>query len=290
MANSRWYALLVATILASVGLTLLARDIFSKEAPVAGATASRLHSVLLDEDREYYVYLPEGYEAQGTRRYPVLYVLDGNSQSGHTAESAALLARIGDIPPMIVVGVPSVDGETRNRDYTPPDMRLDTDAPGGPKGQADRFLLHLRRELIPRIERDYRTARPRMLAGWSRGALFVVYSGIRDPDLFDARFAHSPALWREDDRIIAQYRGALAAQAPDSFLYLSLGEAENPKMRAAFDRMRAMLESDPQARLRWRADLSAGGVHESNPRLSTPVGLCAMLAVGRPCRATPAPR
>jgi len=290
MANSRWYALLVATILASVGLTLLARDIFSEEAPVAGATAARLHSALLGEDREYFVYLPEGYDARSTRRYPVLYVLDGASQAGHTAESAALLARIGDIPPMIVVGVPSVDGETRNRDYTPPDMRLDTDAPGGPKGQADRFLLHLRKELIPRIDSDYRTARPRMLAGWSRGALFVVYSGIRDPALFDARFAHSPALWRENDRIIAQYQRALTTQSPDSFLYLSLGDAENPKMRAAFERMRAMLGSDPQARLRWRADLSAGGVHESNPRLSTPVGLCAMFAAGRPCRAAPAPR
>ena len=35
--------------------------------------------------------------------------------------------------------------------------------------------------------------RPRMLAGWSRGGLFVVYSELAAPSLFDARFAHSPA-------------------------------------------------------------------------------------------------
>ncbi len=37
-----------------------------------------------------------------------------------------LLARIGTIPPLIVVGVSSLDGDTRNRDDTPPEMRLDT--------------------------------------------------------------------------------------------------------------------------------------------------------------------
>jgi predicted alpha/beta superfamily hydrolase len=201
-----------------------------------------------------------------------------------------MLARIGEVPPLIVVGVPSLDGERRNRDYTPPDMRLDSDATGGPKGAADRFLRHLREELIPRIERDYRTARPRLLAGWSRGGLFVVYAGIEAPALFDARFAHSPALWREGDRIVAQYREALAAQPPGGFLYLSLGEAENPKMRSAFEKMRAMLQADAPAALRWRADLSVGGVHESNAQLSTPVGLCAYFNPRRACRLSPPPR
>jgi predicted alpha/beta superfamily hydrolase len=285
MTRARWWGLLAATAVVSVGLTRLTTEAFSEEAPIEGAVVSRMRSAVLAEDREYLVHLPEGYEAGGTRRYPVLYVLDGGAQSGHTAESAALLARIGEIPPLIVVGVPSVDGDTRNRDYTPPDMRLDTDAPGGPKGAADRFLLHLRSELIPRIEREYRTARPRMLAGWSRGGLFVVYSGMQAPGLFDARFAHSPALWREHDRIVAQYRQALAAQRPGSFLYLSLGDAENPKMRAAFDEMRAMLQANAPASLRWRADLSVGGVHDNNARLSTPVGLCAWFNPGRACRA-----
>jgi len=61
-------------------------------------------------------------------------------------------------------------------------MRLDTDQPGGPNGSGDRFLAFLKDEMIPTVEREYRTQRPRMLAGWSRGGLFVVYSLLAVPN------------------------------------------------------------------------------------------------------------
>jgi predicted alpha/beta superfamily hydrolase len=228
MTSRRTLLLVVATAGLSVGGTFLAREIFGDEAPITGAARGQIHSTTLGQDREYFVHLPEGYEAHTAARYPVLYVLDGLSQSGHTAEAAAVLARVGMVPALIVVGVPSVNGETRNRDYTPPNMRLDTDAATSPMGAADRFLTYLGSELIPRIERDYRTTHPRMLAGWSRGGLFVVYSVLAGPGLFDGRFAHSPALWRENDLILTQLESALPADtAAPGFLYLSLGMEEN---------------------------------------------------------------
>ncbi len=285
MPTSRWLLLLGATALVSVAATIFTGRVLGDEEAVPGASRVTMQSSVLGEDRECFVHLPEGYAAAPAARYPVLYVLDGTSQSGHTAESAGLLARVGLIPPMIVVGVPSVNSDTRNRDYTPPEMRLDTDAPAGPKGAADRFLSFLRTEVIVRIERDYRTTRPRMLAGWSRGGLFVVYSELEDPALFDARFAHSPALWREDDQIVSRLEKALAAQTlPPRLLYLSLGDQEDEKMTSAFRHAAAVLGRDAPATLRWRADFSTGGQHESNPHLSTPVGLCVMFRPDEPCQ------
>lgn len=287
MTTRRWILALLATAIVSVSASLLARHVLEDEAPVIGAIPGTMRSEILGEEREYFVHLPEGYDADNATRYPVLYVLDGTSQSGHTAESASLLARIGVVPPIIVVGVPSPGGETRNRDYTPPDMRLDTDVATSPMGGADRFLSFLRDELIGRIERDYRTARPRMLSGWSRGGLFVIYSELVAPSLFDARFAHSPALWREGDMIVIRLQQALNAGAlPPGFLYLSLGDKENEKMTRAFRHAISVLEHGAPEALRWRADISVGGVHESNPRLSTPVGLCAMFSARaeHPCR------
>jgi hypothetical protein len=271
----------------SIAAVLLIRDILSEEAPVEGAVTGQLHSTVLGEDRGYLVHLPDPYLQDSVARYPVIYVLDGASQSGHTAASAALLQRNGLIPPVIVVGIPSPDGDTRNRDYTPPDMRLDTDQPGGPMGAADRFLAFLETELIPLIERSYRTARPRMLAGWSRGGLFVVHSQLAAPALFDARFAHSPALWRESDLIVGQLERALTADSAErGFLYLSLGGSENPKMTGSFHHLTEMLRRHPGPGLRWQADLTPGGTHETNPRLSTPVGLCLFFASaeGAACR------
>ena len=285
MTTKRWFLMLVATVVVTIGATIFAGIALDDEAPVAGAIPVTMRSKVLGETREFLVHLPEGYDADTTTRYPVLYVLDGASQSGHTAESARLMARIGLIPPMIVVGVPSIDGETRNRDYTPPEMRLDTDAPKSAMGAADRFLSFMETELIAAVDRDYRTTRPRMLSGWSRGGLFVLYSELAAPSLFDGRFAHSPALWRENDMIVARMQATLSAAIPErGLLYLSLGDQENEKMTASFRHMAAVLKRDAPAAFRWRADLSAGGEHESNPRLSTPVGLCVMFRADEPCR------
>ena len=284
MTRTKLTLVILATAVVSVACTVLALKVLENEPPVEGAVSATVRSAVLGEDREYFVHLPEGYETDPARRFPVMYVLDGTSQSGHTAAAASLMTRVGLIPPIIVVGVPSIDGDTRNRDYTPPDMRLDTDDAASQKGAADRFLSHLETELIPAVEREYRTARPRMLAGWSRGALFVIYSQIARPAMFDARFAHSPALWREDSRIVSRLEQALpASTAPEGFLFLSLGDAENEKMTAAFRNTVGMLERSVPPAIRWKAYLSRGGTHDSNPRLSTPVGLCAMFNVERSC-------
>jgi predicted alpha/beta superfamily hydrolase len=291
MTRTKLMFVLLATAVVSAAATLLVLKIFENEPPVEGAVSATVRSAVLSEVREYFVHLPEGYLSDTTQRYPVMYVLDGTSQSGHTAAAASLMARVGLIPPMIVVGVPSVDGETRNRDYTPPDMRLDTDDAASLNGAADRFLSHLETELIPAVELEYRTTRPRMLAGWSRGGLFVVYSQIEAPAMFDARFAHSPALWRENSLIVNRLEEAFSASAlPEGFLFLSLGDGENEKMTSAFRNAVGLLERSAPPTMRWQAFLSRKGTHDSNPRLSTPVGLCAMFNVERSCGPAPTVR
>ena len=208
----RWILTIGGTCLLTTVVTLGATR-YVLERPMAddAVVHTTLRSAVLGEDRELVVHLPAGYDRDPDRRYPVIYVLDGDSQQAHTAESAALLARLGVMPEVIVVGAPPVDGQGRARDYTPPGMRQDAELPGGPEGRADRFLAFLQDELIPRIERDYRTAGPRMLAGNSRGGLLVVYSLIAAPALFDARFAFSPALWRDGDAIVSELDRFLAS-------------------------------------------------------------------------------
>jgi predicted alpha/beta superfamily hydrolase len=276
MTTRRWFLALAGTAILSVAATTFARLALEGEPPVADAIVATLQSAVLGETREYFVHLPEGYASDTMTRYPVLYVLDGEWQSGHTAATASLLARIGVVPRMIVVGVPSVDGRTRSRDYTPPEMRQDVDAP---MGEADRFLAFLGDELIGRIERDYRTMRPRMLAGLSLGGLFVVHSAIADPALFDARFAHSPSLWRENEVMVGRLETALRKDSlPPGFLYLSVGANESEHMMAGFTHAVRVLERAAPARLVWRSDVSVGGEHRTNAVLSTPVGLCKMFA------------
>jgi hypothetical protein len=275
MSISRNFAVtVIVTFVISVIGTILVSDYLRGDEEFAeGVTVSKLFSKILDEDREFIVHLPEGYERNPERRYPVIYVLDGSSQDIHTAHSAALMARIGVMPEVIVVGLPNTSGANRERDYTPPFMRIDIEKADSPFGGGETFLAFLKNEAIPLIEKTYRTAPDRMLAGHSRGGLFVAYSLLADSNLFHARFAHSPALWRDDALMVSKLAEFLAA-APNlqTFFYMSMGDKENDKMMAAYKNCIASLKMHSPKALHWYADVTIGADHYSNPKLATPVG------------------
>jgi predicted alpha/beta superfamily hydrolase len=288
MTKKKLVLIIAATALLTIAGTLTAWRLLWKEEPEPPLPehASTLQSTVLGEQRAYTVHLPQGYEANPTARYPVLYVLDGSLQAEHTAESASLQARTGIIPPIIVVGI--LNGNKRERDYTPPDQWVNVASAANPEEGGQRFLSFLEKELIPKIEADYRTARPRMLAGWSLGGLFVLYSQIAAPSLFDGRFAHSPAFWGDNDENLGRFQEGWKGPPPAGFLYISMGDQEAQETVRPFTRVMQVLESTGSSTFKWEKDFSAGGTHNSNPRLSTPVGLCLMFAEtsGQACRPT----
>lgn len=249
-----------------------------------------MDSAVLGETRELLIHLPESYHREPARRYGVVYVLDGSSLDGPTADAAALLARVGLTPELIVVGLPNVSGPGRQRDYTPPFMRQDLEAGDALMGQADRFLDFVEREVIPAVARDYRTTDERLLSGHSRGGLLVAYALMARPRLFDGFLAHSPALWRDDGIMVSRLAEWLESGAsPEAFLYLSIGSDEVSHMMAGFNGLRdALGRHAAKAGLRWRADVTAGADHRSNgPRAAGP-GLAAYFVP--PSRLTAAAR
>jgi predicted alpha/beta superfamily hydrolase len=232
-----------------------------------------LTSEALGEQRPYFVGLPESYTRDGDRRYPVIYVLDGLSQGIPVAKAAAELSRDKLMPELIVVAIPNVPGGGRERDYTPPSMRQDHERPDSPAGKADAFLGFLRTELIPTIERDFRTAPERLLAGNSRGGLFVFYSLMAEPSLFHVRFAHSTPLWREDEHLVKRFDAFLrATRNLGGALFLSVGGNETENMKRGFTSAADTLRTRAPRALRWWADTTPNGVHADNAHLATPGG------------------
>lgn len=265
-------------------LAVAAMMILTVAVAPAPAATGRLNSAVLGEVREYTVRLPEGYAREVRRRYPVVYVLDGPPLDAHTAEAALALARGGQAPGLIVVGIPNMQRGGRARDFLPPTLRF-ARRDGTPfTGGADRFLRFLRDELVPRIERDYRTARPRLLVGHSLGAIFVSYSVGAAPAVFDDRFAHSPAIWRDEDAVAADLtRSLTAGHGRGTFFYLSVGEKEGGGLGEGYAKLHAVLRTRAAgAGLRWRAEVTPGAVHETNVRLATPSALRAAFATRPP--------
>lgn len=261
----------IARGLAAGAASLVLASSAAAGTPIAG----RLASAALNEVREFTVRLPDSYAREPLRRYPVIYVLDGPPLDGHTAAGAAQVAARGQAPDLIVVGIPNMQRSGRARDFLPPSLSFRR-RDGTPfTGGADRFLRFLRDELAPRIERDYRTTRPRLLVGHSLGAIFVCYSLTAAPAFFDGRFAHSPAIWRDEDTIANELARWLAsARALDTFFYLSVGAKEGGGLGRSYDRLRTVLtERAATAGLRWQADVTPGAAHETNVALATPASL-----------------
>ena len=203
-------------------------------------------SKVMGEQRRVIVWTPPGY-AVGSRAYPVLYLTDADRQFGHTVTTVDFLSRNGRIPPMIVVGVFNTD---RTRDLTPY-KDSDSDAQLPTAGGADRFLRFIDTELVPWVERRYRTQTFRAFAGHSFGGLFAMHTLATRPDLFNAIVAVSPSLpWRQGeavkriDTMLAQQRTLKCS------LYVTLGD-EGPAMKAGLDRLRTVLEEKAGKGLRW---------------------------------------
>ncbi|WP_320004001.1 alpha/beta hydrolase [Shiella aurantiaca] len=186
------------------------------------------------------------------------------------AQKNNILAAAGCAPETIIVGLPNVSGKGRQRDYTPPFMRMDIDEADSPMGEGDTFLTFMEKELFPMMEKNYATSGIRTLAGNSRGGLLVLYSLLYKPHLFQGRLAFSPALWRDEHAICKQAAQLLPAAKGEesSFLFMSLGDEENTKMKAGFIDMMKVLERNASTHLVWQAEFTPKANHQSNADLS----------------------
>lgn len=266
----KWLKIAVLILIIGAVSAFLYTEITSEEQIREGAILVKLHSEILHEERELIIHLPKNYTLNATKNYPVMYVLDGSSEDGHTADKIETLAAEGLIPETIVVGIPNISGESRNRDMTPPYMLLDVENPESGKGQADKFLAFIEQEAIPFIANQYRTSGYNMLSGKSRGGLLVWYSLVEKPELFQARFSYSPALWREENLMVNSVEQFLSLNDTiNTFLFSSLGDDENDKMKSGYDAMTKILKEKAPKGFVWFSEYTPGANHDTNSELST---------------------
>ena len=187
-------------------------------------------SAHLPHARPITVYLPPGYDLEPERRYPVLYLHDGqNLFDAATAfagvpwncdEVAERAIRAGTVEPIIVVGV----GNTvdRLREYGP--LQGD-DAWEDLSHAYGRFLVD---ELKPFIDNTYRTAigpQRTGVGGSSMGGLISLHLCQRHPDVFGRCAAMSPSLWWDRESLLHD-TGLEVGWPRGCRVWLDMGDAE----------------------------------------------------------------
>lgn len=190
-----------------------------------------LKSTILGEERPYMVSLPQGYD--GVSKLPVLYVLDAEEHFSIFATSIDYLGRHTNIPPMMVVGVPSTGSRENNMVPYISDW-----SPKG--GGADKFLAFFRDELIPEIDRKYTTSDFNVIAGKSYGGLFALYALTQQESPFKAYIAASPSVFLKDNQIVKDLWESRATVAKAKFIFASHAN-EDDIMRKPYDEVTGIL-------------------------------------------------
>lgn len=206
---------------------------------------ARFASRVLQNERDILVYLPIGYRRSRQRRYPVLYLHDGqNVFDAATAfggvewgvdETAERLTRQRLIEPLIIVAVQNL-GAARIDEYSPTRGLFN---PTAKRHRRSRGLLRkygkfLATELKPFIDQEYRTkpeAEFTGLGGSSLGGLATLVLALWFPQVFTRLAVMSPSIWWDDCAIykfVDQLRGK-----PPLKIWLDTGTNEPGWERAA---------------------------------------------------------
>lgn len=251
---------------------------------IPNSAVHSFHSAINDTDYKLFIILPKNYANSG-KRYPVLYLLDGNDTATiawltrsrqHSDMPEIIFVGIGYPeplagPPVPLPGKPAVAPAQRSADYA----LYNTTEPWSPpkdKG-APVFLKVIEREVIPYIDAHYRTdPSDRGLGGHSLGGLFATYALFHAGDVFDKYWIGSPSLLWDNSVLFkdeAQY--AATHKDLDARVIADVGGQESKTfMREPLFAMMNKVKSRHYPHLSWKTIVLANEDHGTLPIAGMP--------------------
>jgi predicted alpha/beta superfamily hydrolase len=224
------YRLFLITFLCITGLTAVHGQ--PRQVVSAVHFQHTIKSQAVGEDRTILVKVPVNYE-RSEARYPVVYMLDAHPPQNYMMAGLIEQQVWGDVmPESIIVGIQNTN---RLRDMTP----TPGDRPGA--GGADKFLQFIETEVIPFVDKNYRTHSFRAIAGHSLAGLFVVNAFVERPDSFNAYIAASPNVHWDNSYVIKRAEDAFRKRKEwNKFLFVALGD--EPNYIAGYTRFQELLD------------------------------------------------
>lgn len=236
-------------LLTSFTFLIFCNTLFSQKLDPNGRNSFKPDHIINSEitNKDYLIHMsfPKNYSIQDSITYPVLYVLDGKSTFGYFESSYIDFEKIEDV---ILVGIShKVNGvESRiNRfiDYTPyrdtiSDRKFEEKF-GVEKGTiktggADKFLECLKKEIIPFIDKHYKTNSDKGISGHSLGGLFTAYCFLNSDNYFTRFGINSPSFQLNEEIFlepaIIKFTNNKIWEIKPTKVFISSGEDESPMM------------------------------------------------------------
>ncbi len=215
----------------------------------------RLHSEVLNQEREIQIYLPEDYHTS-KEKCPVIYVFDSQKYFLNAVAYQQNLRFQDETPGYIVVGIKTKDNE-RSKLYN---------------AESSVFSDYLEKELLPYIDNSYRTLpSERVFFGWQRAASFGIEVLASKPNLFKGYFIASPT-FLSPERISNVGKMLEKSALLDNYLYFTLGDVEAWSIDNT-DSLSKLLKKKANNKLKWKYDLFDNENHYSTTIVTMNKGL-----------------
>ena len=184
-----------------------------------------------DTPRTAYIYLPESYEKDPDRRYPVMYMFDGHNvffdEDATFGKSWGMNKyMVESKKDLIIVAVEcNHEGNRRLVEYSP--LNYENSSLGKIRGKGNVYMNWMVKELKPFIDKNYRTLPDRcntIIAGSSMGGLMAMYAVTTYNHVFQRAACLSPSLWVSSGKVLEMI--ARAHIRRDTCIYMDYGELE----------------------------------------------------------------
>ena len=227
----------------------------------------------LNENREITIGLPASYLANPTKKYPLLIVLDGDYLFDPFQGALNYGAYWDDLPEVIIVGINQNKNNERETDCA-----VDQTT-GLPDEKGNQFFEFIGMELVSFLEKKYRIAPFKIIAGHDFTAGFLNFYLYKERPLFDAYISMSPELPVAMEKNIPDRFNALEQSI---YYYQSTADGDVKKMKVRINELDAALKTITKPTINYRFDDFKGASHYSLVLHSIPNALYQFFSVYQP--------
>jgi len=213
-----------------------------------------VQSKKLNVTRQITISLPASYEKEPDRKYPLLFLLDGEYLVDAFSGALTYANYWDDLPQVIIVGISqNANGERFLDSQFNPET-------GVPEESGAKFYDFIATELIPALEKNYRLAPFKVIAGHDTTAGFLNFFLYKDKPLFNAYISLSPELAPEMETRIAD---RLSTFQQPIFYYQATADGDLKKMSKRIQELDQNIKAKTNPNLNYRFDDFKSATHYS---------------------------
>lgn len=225
----------------------------------------------LNESRELKIQLPRGYDDNTSKKYPLIIVFDGDYMFEIVAGNVDYYSYWEDMPEAIVVGINQLESRSNDTNYSEQNsLPMDSGAD---------FFEFVGMELIPHLEKTYRTENFRTAIGHGETANFINYFMLKPAPLFQAYISISPDLAPDMTAYVAERMKSFENKA---FYYLATSSNDVKSIKKKTEALNTSISVVDNKNVLYNFNSFEGPSHYALPAHAIPKALESIFLVFQP--------